>query len=472
MDPATLQFLADAAKGRLSGGSPDARAEGVTTDSRAVRPGWVFVALQGERHDARKFIPEAAAGGAVAVVYTPDPGLPTPAIACIEVDDARAAYGRIAAANRRLHNPDVVAVAGSNGKTSTKDMAGEMIGASLPAVKSAASHNNDVGVPASLLMIGGSTRAAVFEAGTNHPGELAPLLAMIAPRIGVLTGVGREHLEFFGGLEGVAEEEGALADCLPAADDAGVLILPDVTPFADAIIRRTRARVIRVGGTPAADWRATITGIDWGGAHFEVAAPLKPWCGAWRIPTPARHMVVNALAAMAAAAEAGADPAAAKAALASFAGSPRRLSVRNAGGVRVVDDSYNCNADSLLAALHAVAELPCAGRRVAVIGDMAELGVHADDAHAECGRAAARLGFDAVWCAGKGAAATAEAAGSVGRIWADAETLTAGLTAWLAPGDTVLVKASRSSRFDRIADALLDAMKPRCAGTVPARTAA
>lgn len=468
MEPRTLSQCARLAGGRVAAGDPDSWISRVVTDSREARPGDLFVALRGERFDGHHFIQDAVAKGAIPLVAE---GAECPTgCARIEADDTRAAYSRLAGGYRRQFSPTVIGVAGSNGKTSVKEMIAAMLGASRRTVKSAASHNNDIGVPASLLLIDGATEAAVFEAGTNHPGELAPLARLISPRIGVLTNIGREHLEFFGDIAGVAAEEGALAAALPPADLGGVLILPEECALASAVTSRTDARIVRAGWSGRADWRGRIVACDWSGVAFDVVSPDDAWSGAWRLPIPARHMALNALLALAAAAAAGAEPGPAREALAAFCGARRRLEVSVAAGVRVVDDTYNANADSLLAALQTIAQLPCSGRRVAVIGDLAELGAQTDEAHREAGRTAARLGIDAVWCVGQRAEVTAAAAG-VGRsrVCDPSPTLAFHLAEWLQPGDAVLLKASRAHRLDLLVEALLaELLKKRTPESVAA----
>ncbi len=456
MQPRTLGWAATAAGGELIAGDPASEFVGVSTDSRRAGPGDLFVALSGDRFDGHDFLPDVAARGAAGAMISAANAVRSPRGLCVlAVDVPRAGYGRLAGHYRRDFSIPIACVAGSNGKTTTKDLLAAMLSTRGETLRSESSFNNDVGVPHTLLRLEPTHRFAVLEAGTNHPGELAPLVDMIRPTHGILTSIGREHLEFFGDLEGVAREEGALAERLPAE---GLLVLPAATPLADAVAARCRGRVTRVdwdGGR--GDWSVSILGTDWEGTRFAVGSPRLGWSGEWMLALPGRHNVLNALAAMVVAAELGVEPSGARGALASFQPPRQRLNSVEAGGVRLLDDTYNANADSMGAALRTLFDLPCAGRRVAVLGDMAELGAVAGTAHGEVGRSAAAA-VDALFTVGRHAAVTADAARAAGlssvTACADADAASAALAGFVRPGDTVLFKASRSSRLERVANAL------------------
>jgi UDP-N-acetylmuramoyl-tripeptide--D-alanyl-D-alanine ligase len=241
-------------------------------------------------------------------------------------------------------------------------------------------------------------QAAVVEVGTNHPGELAPLLELIHPQFGVITNIGREHLEFFRDLAGVAQEEGALAEALPAT---GKLFLNGDSVWTEVIAQRAQATVVRVGFAPTCEWRARNVKLDKNGAMFSVEAPRKEFSGSYRIGLLGRHQVGNALFAIALGAELGLSRKEIERGLAECVPAKMRLQLYEASGVRVLDDAYNANADSMLAALQVLQELPCKGRRVAVLGDMAELGAHSESAHAEVGRLAAEFGVEQLIAVGK-----------------------------------------------------------------------
>jgi len=280
-------------------------------------------------------------------------------------------------------------------------------------------------------------------------------LQMVQPQFGVITTIGREHLEFFGDLAGVAQEEGALAEALPAT---GKLWLNGDNEWTAAIASRTRASVVRVGLADANDWRARNVKLSRRGMTFRVEAPGPEWTGAYRVELVGRHQVFNALYAIAIGAEFGLTAEAIQRGLLACPPPKLRMQARDAGGILVLDDSYNANADSMAAALAVLQEMPCKGRRVALLGDMAELGAHSEAAHVEVGRLAAESGVTQLFTVGQMAAVMAQAARRAGlsRVleFGDVEAAGAALKSILKPGDTVLVKASRAMRLERVTQAL------------------
>ena len=461
-----MKFVADACAAEIRrpssvalrrvDGAGDAPVKNVCTDSRSARPGDLFFAIRGERFDGHNYLNEVAAKGAAAVVVE-QKKVPESLPDCpvLVVDDVRVALGRLAAAYRKEFELPVIAVGGSNGKTTTKELIAAVLRQKLATLWSEASFNNDIGVPLTLLRLDRSHRAAVLEAGTNHPGELAPLVEMIRPKYGVLTNIGREHLEFFGDLAGVAQEEGRLAERLPSD---GKLWVDGDNEWTDPIAKRTRAAVVRVGLGEKNDWRARSIRLDKNGATFRVEAPTAGWGGEYRINLLGRHQVTNALFAVAVSEELGLGRPAVRDGLAECPPAKMRLQFWEAGGVRVLDDAYNANADSTLAALETLCALPLQGRRVAVLGDMNELGAGSEAAHAEVGRRAAELGIGQLFAVGKMAPVTAAAARQAGlaRVFefADVEAAVKAVKGFLKAGDVVLLKASRASRLERIAATL------------------
>lgn len=456
MEKRDLAFVVAACGGELVEGSARAAFSRVHTDSRSAQAGDLFVALPGERFDGHDFLDEVAKKGVVAVVIerTRKPGT-LPECAVIVVDNTRAALGQLAAAYRQEFTLPVIAVGGSNGKTTTKELIAAVLRQKLVTLWSEASFNNDIGVPMTLLRLDKTHEAAVLEVGTNHPGELAPLVKLVQPRHGVITNIGREHLEFFGDVAGVAREEGFLAELLPAD---GKLFVHGDNDWTAELAQRTRATVVRVGLADNNDWRVRSLRPDMKGATFRVEAPAAELNGEYRVNLLGRHQVVNALFALAVGAELGLNRVAMQRGLAECEPAKMRLQLWEAGGVRVLDDSYNANADSMLAALQVLLELPCKGRRVAVLGDMAELGAHSERAHAEVGRRAAESGVGQLFAVGRLAGVMAQAAREAGlkRVieLADADAAAAALKTFLKAGDLVLLKASRSVRLERIATAL------------------
>jgi UDP-N-acetylmuramoyl-tripeptide--D-alanyl-D-alanine ligase len=459
MDPRDLQSLAADCSGEVRGARPGLRIARVGTDSRGLAPGDLFVCLRGPNFDGHRFAAEAARRGAAAVLgeggVLAGVELPCPRVL---VSDSRRALGQLAAAHRRRFAIPVVAVAGSNGKTTTKELAATVLRQQLRTLASPASFNNDIGLPLTLLELDSSHQAAVVEVGTNHPGELAPLLEIAQPTHGILTRLGREHLEFFGDLDGVVLEEGALAACLPAS---GVLVLAGDGPGVAQVRGRAQARLTQVGSAAASDWQLLSVRMDGAGTRFSVRAPHDRFDGEYRMRLLGRHQAENALLALALGAELGLDRATLDRGLAAAWPARRRLQLSAVAGVSVLDDSYNANPDSMLAALATLGAMACPGRRVAVLGDMGELGAHAPAAHQEIGGAVAAAGIDALFAVGRWAgqlAAGARAAGLAGcECFATAAEAAAALPGRVGPGDLVLVKASRTTGLDVVADRLLEA---------------
>ncbi|HRZ94842.1 MAG TPA: UDP-N-acetylmuramoyl-tripeptide--D-alanyl-D-alanine ligase [Candidatus Paceibacterota bacterium] len=465
MDNRPLSFIVEGSQGRLLQGDPSWMISGVCLDSRQVQPGDLFVAIQGPRFDGHAFVGEAGRRQAAAALLHRTPAEPPPTLpAIVSVDNTRLALGRLASRYRQDFQLPAIAVCGSNGKTTTKDILASILSQRFLTLRSPASFNNDIGVPLTLLDLHASHQAAILEAGTNHPGELLPLLSMIRPRFGILTSIGREHLEFFGSLEGVIAEEAALAAALP---HHGRLFLPADLAGLDLIASRAAAPLTRVGWGPAADWQAADVSIDWAGTRFRILQPEGPWAGSYHLPIPGRHQAINALLAIALAAELGLTPEEARAGLAAFTAPAMRLQTHERRGVRFLNDAYNANPDSTRAALETLRCLPAPGRRIAVLGDFAELGDAAESAHRETGRLAAGLQIDLLVAVGAHASVTAQSARQHGldnvRECATLEDARSCLGSLLRPGDLVLLKASRSAGLER----LLDPIPPLSAHGLP-----
>jgi UDP-N-acetylmuramoyl-tripeptide--D-alanyl-D-alanine ligase len=456
MEPRPLSYIAQAVSGELLHGSPGAMVSRLCTDSRAAQPGDLFFALSGERHDSHRFLTDVARRGAAAVVAERDK-LPAGFSSCavVLVGNTRRALGQLGARYRRDFDLPVIAVGGSNGKTTAKELIASVLRRQRNTLCCEASFNNEIGVPLTLLRLERSHQAAVLEAGSNHPGELAPLVQMIAPSHGVVTNIGREHLEFFGDLAGVAREEGMMAEGLSAA---GTLFLNGDDGWAESLARRSAARVVRAGFNEGNDYRAMDIRSDDSGSVFEVRCRRAQWDGQYRIQLLGRHQVANALFALAVGAELDLDRAQIQRGLAACVPQKMRLQPGLAGGVRLLDDTYNANADSMLAALETLRAFPCAGRRVAVLGDMAELGDSSGPAHAEAGRRAAELGLGQLFAVGTRAAEMAAAArgGGLRNVveFLDVEEAARAVHEFVRPGDVVLVKASRAMRLERITETL------------------
>jgi UDP-N-acetylmuramoyl-tripeptide--D-alanyl-D-alanine ligase len=473
MDARSLRFIAEACRGELLSGSPETLALRVCSDSRQAQAGDLFVALTGERFDGHDFLPEVARKAAAAMVQRQrvrsgergcatvaangkyQNGLDLGSCAVIAVENTRKALGRLAARYREDFALPIIAIGGSNGKTTTKNLVASVLGQKLTTLSSEASFNNDLGVPLTLLKLERSHQAAVLEAGTNHPGELEPLLGMIRPKYGVVTSIAREHLEFFGDLAGVAREEGWLAEVLPPA---GKLLINGDSEWTAEVARRSRAAVVRIGLEVGNDWRVAGARLDKQGVTFRVEGPHAEFSGEYRVNLLGRHQAVNALLAIVLGVELGLSRAEIERGLAECKPAKMRLQLWELSGVRVLDDAYNANADSMVAALHTLKALPCKGRRVAVLGDMAELGTHSESTHEEVGRRAAELGVEQLFAVGQMASVMARGAREAGLsrvlVFGDVEAAAVAVKQFVRSGDLLLLKASRATRLERVAEHL------------------
>jgi UDP-N-acetylmuramoyl-tripeptide--D-alanyl-D-alanine ligase len=459
-------------EGRIVRGAPDRDFAGVSIDSRSVAPGELFVAIAGPRHDGHAYLAAAAARGAAGAIVRESAPLPDalPGDFCVVgVADTTRALGLVAAGHRAGHRGPLVAITGSNGKTTTKEMCAAILGVRAPCLKTEGNLNNEYGLPLTLLRRQDRHRSVVVEMGMNHRGEIARLAAIARPTIGVLTNVGTAHIENLGSREAIAEEKGDLIAALP---QDGVAVLNGDDALASAQGRRSPARVLRFGLSPGADVRAEDVRTRAAGYAFRVCAPE----GSTRVEVAglAGTCVLNALAASAGALAAGAplgDLAPGLAAYAPVRGRLEPLALE--GDVVVVDDTYNANPQSMEVALRALAEPrgESGVRRIAVLGDMGELGGESEGAHRAAGALAARLGIDLLFAVGAHAELVAEAARAGGlrdarvQTVADSERAAEVVLAALRPRDRVLVKGSRSMRMERVVDRIAQARGGRRAAS-------
>jgi UDP-N-acetylmuramoyl-tripeptide--D-alanyl-D-alanine ligase len=467
--PLSLAEIAGVTGGRLVDADPDAVVTGVAVDSRTVRPGELFVALPGSRTDGSLFAAAAAAAGAAATLAQAGMVFAGPRV---EVADPLAALAAVGVAVRDRSAAAVVAVTGSNGKTTTKDLLAAVLATRLRTVANRASFNNEVGLPLTLTRVEPDTQAVVVEMGARGPGHIAALARLARPRVGVVLNVGESHLGMFGSREAIAKAKGELVEALPPD---GTAILNADDPQVAAMAERTVAGVVRFGLGPLADVRAGGVELDAEGrARFLLHTPAGSAPAV--LPAPGEHLVGCALAAAAAAHVLGVGPADAAAGLATAALSPMRMQVlRRPDGLTVVNDAYNANPSSMAAALKTLAALGRpGGRTVAVLGEMAELGPAAAAEHDRIGRLATRLGIDRLVGVGEPGRVMVNAARMEG-MWpeeaeavADAGAAIGLLVPALGPGDVVLVKASRVVALDRVAEALLQPRDPEGAGGPPA----
>lgn len=449
----SLEQLAAWSGGLLVGGAVGVSGAVVTrvsTDSRGDLTGALFVPLVGERHDGHDFLPQAFACGAVAALTSrsADESAQGPFIV---VNDTLVALQQLAAGYRQSLGPfTAVAVTGSNGKTSTKDFLAAVLGQKFRVHATLGNLNNHIGVPLTLLGVEPEHTAGVFEMGMNHFGEIAPLAAMVRPEVGVITNIGTAHIEFLGSRDGIAEEKGRLVE---AVASTGVVVLnadDDMTP---GLAARAAAPVVTAGLTGGEVRAERVEG-----ASFDLVVPGQARVRV-HLPVPGRHMIGNALLAAAVGWKLGVSSEEIKAGLESAVLQGGRLQFREAEGLRFLDDSYNANPDSMAAALGTLRDQPVAGRRLAVLGRMGELGPHAGAGHRAVGIAAAEAAVDFLLTVGDNddARLIYESFGDATRSQLCATHAEA--AAWLrthaAATDLILLKGSRSASMEKVMEALV-----------------
>lgn len=448
LSPLTLAGLARCGQGRLIG--EDRVVDGISIDSRSLPAGALFVALRGELRDGHEFAGAAAARGACGLLV--ERLLPV-ALPQVVVSDTLRALTACAQAYRRGFRNPVVAVTGSNGKTTTKEMIGAILSRKGPCLITKGNLNNHIGVPLTLLELRQEHRHAVIEMGANHRGEIAHLASIAEPDIGLVTNAGAAHLEGFGSLDGVAAGKGELFAALPS-DGVAVINADDqyASPWRSAAAGR---RVLTFGVAQPADFTAhhIVTSIESNGPRqqFDLVSPAG--IERVRLDLAGSHNLRNALGAAAAAHAAGATLSDVAAGLAAVRPVKGRLEFRRAiNGALLVDDSYNANPASVRAGLDAFRGVT--GARWLVLGDMRELGSAADQLHAEIGRYAKEAGVERLLAFGPESRFAVDAFGPGGAWFEDIDDLIAEARRSLVPGVVVLVKGSRASRLERVTTAL------------------
>lgn len=430
----------------------------VRIDSRAVAPGDLFVAIRGEVHDGHRFVPVAAAAGARGALVARGRAAKfadLPEFALIEVDDTVVALGELAAHWRERFPIPVIGITGSIGKSSTKELTAGLLGTRLRVLKSPKSYNNEYGLPLSVLMIGPETDVAVLEMGTFGPGELASLAAIAHPSVAIVTNVGHTHLERMGSQDGIARAKGELVAALPST---GTAILNGDDPRVAAMVALTSARTLTYGYGDGCDLRASdLADHGLAGLSFTLH-----WQGERRAidraPLLGAHSVYTAAAAAAAALTVGLTFDEVVAGLGQSHEATRLLIVPGVNGSTIIDDSYNAAPASALAALGILAQAP-AQRRLAVLGDMLELGDYEDEAHRIVGREVARVA-DRLLTIGPRARLIADEARARGFLperigqFERKEEVVMALRAELRAGDTVLIKGSRGLALEDVVAAL------------------
>lgn len=424
---------------------------GVSTDSRTVRPGDLFFAIRGDNFDGHEYVEDAFAKGACAAVVSDDTARSGTALV---VEDTVDALLTLAAWYRDRFDIPVVAVTGSNGKTTTKDMAAAVLSTKFRTARTRGNYNNHIGVPLTLFDIEGEHEVAVVEMGMNHPGEIARLAAAARPSVGVITNVSEAHMETMQDIDTIAQAKAELLDALPP-DGTSVLNWDD--PRVKVLWTRGPGNVVTFGLSADAEVRAVGIDASADGVSFELADD-----GRVTLPIAGRHNVMNALAAIAVGRIMGVPDADAARGLSSFEASPMRMNFERAGSRVVLNDAYNCNPGSLGAALEVLVEAAGERTSAAVIGDMLELGSTSTRAHREAGARAAELGVDWLLLFGTEVAALKEGALEAGmpasrvRIFESKTALVETLRKELDESAVLLVKGSRGMRMEEVVELLAE----------------
>lgn len=472
MEPRKVEEIIRATRGRLLRGSPAALVTGISTDSRRTRRGDLFFALRGSRFDGHDFVPAALAAGATGAVVerevfsleVPTSATRSPAgrengganPVIIQVANSLRALQDWAHVYRQQFHVPVVAVTGSSGKTTTKDMVAAALGGRERVLASQGNYNNEIGLPLTLLELESGHRAAVVEMGMRGLGQIRELVAIARPDIGVITNIGLTHIELLGSRENIAQAKGELLEGLPSS---GLAVLNADDPWCRSLAQRSPAQVAFYGFSPEAGVRALdFTIVPDRGTSFRVNAMGQE--ANFIIPYLGRHNVLNALAAITVALRLGEDLGTIKERLSAM--TPGKMRLEKQPGQRgsiLLNDTYNANPDSVAAALEVLRQLP-ANRRIAVLGDMFELGPYAEPAHLETGKRAVESGIDLLVGVGKMApylVAGARQAGlppAAARAFGDREEAAQWLAPRLAAGDVVLVKGSRGMEMEKLVEQL------------------
>ncbi|MCC6139531.1 MAG: UDP-N-acetylmuramoyl-tripeptide--D-alanyl-D-alanine ligase [Nitrospira sp.] len=454
----------------LSGDAPrwaKQRIRQLSLDSRAIRAGELFIAIRGDRFDGHDYVAAALSQGAAGVIVQ-DTYVVTPALLkaaatsappfILGVRDPLFAYQQLATHHRSRFDIPLVAVTGSNGKTTTKDMVASVMGQRWQVLKTESNFNNRIGVPHTLLRLTNRHEAAVIEMGVDNIGQTTRLCEIARPTIGVITNIGPDHLEFFGSMEGSAQAKAELLDLLPPD---GTAILNADDPYFDYLAARARCRVLSFGYSPKADVQALQEKSDGpDGTVFRLLLPGKVRHTVVRMKVQGSHNVANALAAAAVGTVLGLSGTDIAQGLSRFRPAAMRSQIVMSQGIRVINDCYNANPASMKAAVQLLAQSGTGRKTIAVLGDMLELGPGAVRMHEEVGAFVAQQGVSqliASGALGRGLADGARRAGmEPSRVLevADAAAAAAAVKAMAASGDVVLVKASRGMKMEQVVSAL------------------
>ena len=459
--PWTTSEILEATKGDLLCGDVKHTFAGISIDSRTISANELFIAIKGNVHDGHGFASNVITGGVRGLIISKDKvcdfagtDWQDKGVVCVKVNDTTKALGDLASFNRRRTNVSVVAITGSNGKTTTREMTASVVSMRYKTLSSKGNFNNEIGLPLTLLDLKSSHQWAVLELGTNRPGEINRLSEICIPDIGIITNIGFAHLEGLGSIEGVMNAKGELLKRIKPegtavlnADDSRVLYLS----------KKTSRKVLYFGLSEDARIRALDINETTTGIFFTLALPEE------RIPielrAPGRFMVSNALAAASVGYIIGLSSEEIKAGLEYFRPVKGRINIVDVRGVHIIDDTYNANPDSMKAAIRTLGSLKGNSRSILVAGDMLELGEHAESMHRNIGSLSVRSKIARLYVTGEFAEIVADGAckenkNSMDIFIGSKKEILEDLKKWLLPGDWVLVKGSRSMGMEKIVEGL------------------
>lgn len=425
---------------------------GVSTDSRTVQEGELFVALRGESFDGHRFLADAFAQGCVAAVVESSANVDAvKTMPLLIVENTTRALGELARYYRLKFDIPVIAIGGSNGKTTTKEMVTKVLGATYSVLSTEGNLNNHIGVPQTLFKLEKKHQIAVVEIGTNHPGETQYLCNILEPTHGLITNIGREHLEFFKNLAGVAKEEAALFESLAKRKGSIAFVNVD-DKYVLAKSKELKSKVTYSFSTKKASVYGKIVETNAAGcAQLSFAAKSTKRETKVQLPTPGEHNALNALSAAAVGLTFKVSTIKIKIALEKIKPASKRMEILNIGGITVYNDTYNANPDSMVAALRTLASAQVSGKKIAVLADMKELGIASVDEHARLGKEASTLSIEYLLTFGEQAKHIHAAAKVHFKAHYDQKNMLAEyLWELVAPGDAVLVKGSRGMKMEDV----------------------
>ena len=449
----TIAEILRATQGKLIQGNPNAAITQISTDSRTLEKGDLFVALVGEKFDGHNFLQRVCQQGAVgAVVSKPITDLSQlGSPITVQVSDTLVALGDIANCHRRKFNLPIVAITGSNGKTTTKDITSAVLAQRFSVFKSEKSYNNQIGIPTRLMQLNEGDEIAVLEIGTSWPGEIERLSQITAPTLGVITNIGPAHLELLGSIEGVAEEKGALLTHVEHA------ILNADDPMTPTLARRVCGQITTFGWQNEADVSAGDIEIDSFGKPTFTLKINRNEVERVHLPCLGKHNIYNALAAAGVGLWAGLTPTEACTGLERFQPADMRMQPIVYNDLRIINDAYNSNPESLKSALTFLSDIETTGKRIAILGDMLELGEHSHALHLKTGQAIP-TNINLLITVGPHSAAIADGAKGIVESVISCDTPSQAaqqLTKYAQPGDAVLIKGSRGVKLEQVLEELM-----------------